>query len=479
MIQKNNIPQAPIDKRVLESYVSRYTPVIVSQGISTAVIELYNNRYFFNMPATFGKLRNEEVVFDYDIPINEDSLIFIVMPHDKIIVLSEQDYHELNIHKMPIVIKNVYDIIKSFQSLDTLAKDTPVYIRPNSQKSISEIRIFYNRIMFVIHNHEYEIPRSIFDMLYVESEDFCPTIEKDSDVVIHSQVRHSFLWQGDYVNDILKSDIGLICDIQDQLKKENEIIESSQKEKEHMHKKIFGIHGIAGAGKDTLVTLMKMHIGMSRFTHLDASIISNWLNTAIDNVNNTEWLTNTIDVEIERFAKPLKTCIAGFFGIDVNELNDKAFKSQTLNPEIWYVTDVKKLTVRDLHTRIADAIKYVINPDIFARTCMERALNSTSSMVIINDLRLPEEIKILSKNNVYLVKIQRSEAERERKKYLEEHHQLHNSEAGLPSESFDFVIRNDGSYMDLSIKVADMLLDAGVLTNEYVKMYKKNSETIS
>ena len=32
--------------------------------------------------------------------------------------------------------------------------------------------------------------------------------------------------------------------------------------------------------------------------------------------------------------------------------------------------------------------------------------------------------------------------------------------------------------MDLAIKVADMLLDAGVLTNDYVKQYKKNTESI-
>lgn len=478
MIQENNIPHVPVDRCWMESYISRNTAIIVSRGLVTPVIELLNNRYFFNTPSVFVEKHHDEYKFVYDIPIDEEKLIFIISPHDKIIVMKVDEYETFYRRKQPICIDSTTSLPSVYKTVDPIALERPVIMQPDSQKNISEIRIFHNRIMFVIHSHEYEIPRSIFDMLYVESEDFCPTVEKDSDVIIHSQVRHSFVWQGDYVNDLLKSDIGLICDTQDLLKKEYQIITSLYENTPSMIKKIFGIHGIAGSGKDTLVTLMKMHIALSRFTHLDGSIIQNWLNTAVANINTTDWLTNVIDVEIERFARPLKTCIAGFFGVDVDKLNDQAFKKQTLNPEVWYADDVKSLTIRDLHTRIADAIKEAINPSIFANTCMERALNSTSEMVIINDLRLPEELEILSQNNVYLIKIQRSEAERERKKYIEEHHQIHNSEQGLPSESFDFVIRNDSSYMDLAIKVADMLLDAGVLTNDYVKQYKKNTESI-
>lgn len=477
MIHNNNVPHVPVDKTWMECFIDKSEALIVPSGIVTPLLDILNSRYFFNTPTVYVECIHGEYHFSYDIPIEHAYLIIVIHPHDRIILMNVDDYNHLMSRKTLCKLDSIYYTDKFQQRLDKLALDTPVIIVPDEQRNISEIRIFHNRIMFVIHHHEFEIPRNIFDMLYVESEDFCPTIDKYSEVIIHSQVRHSFMWQGNYVNDLLKSDIGLICDIQDQLKREYFTITSQDTDK-NMIKKIFAIHGIAGSGKDTMVTLMKMHIALARFNHIDVTIIQNWLQTAIENINNTEWLTSLIDVEIERFVKPLKTCIAGFFGVDVNMLNEQAFKQQTLNPEIWYATDAKKLTIRDLHTRIADAIKDVINPEIFASTCMERALNSKHEIVIINDLRLPEEMEICSKNNVYLVKIQRSEAERERKKYMEEHHQIHNSEQGLPSDQFDIVIRNDGSYMDLSIKVADMLLDAGLLTNEYVKKYKKNSESI-
>lgn len=478
MIHETNIPHTQVDHNWMESYISRNTAIIVSRGLVTPVLELLNNRYFFNTPSVFVKKKHDSYIFDYDIPITEDDLVFIVSPHDQILIMKKDDYETFYHKSHPIYVEFIYSINDAYSILDKIALERPVIMQPDSQQSISKIQVFHNRILLSVHSHVYEIPRSIFDMLYVESEDFCPTVEKNSEVIIHSQVRHSFVWQGNYVNDLLKSDIGLICDIQDQLKKEYQIITSQKENSSGMIKKIFGIHGIAGSGKDTIVTLIKMHIALSRFTHLDRSIIQNWLDTAVSNINTTDWLTNVIDVEIERFACPLKTCIAGFFGVDIDMLNDQAFKKQTLNPEVWYSDDTQTLTIRELHTRIADAIKDVINPSIFANTCMERALNSTSEIVIINDLRLPEELDILSKNNVYLIKVQRSEAERERKKFIEEHHQIHNSEQGLPSESFDFVIRNDSSYIDLSIKVADMLLDAGVLTNSYVKSYKKNSDSI-
>ena len=476
ILKRHNIPVIPVNDNLLNAFVWKNPAYLIPSHLVSAVIGYLNSAYVFKNTPVF--IENSSYVDFYKLtettPINED-LVFVISVHERIIIMLPEDYKKY--HKTYTSISSISEIYlpKFNKQLELQAKKRPVIISTKEQKQISFIEVYWNRIIFDVHARKYEIPRSIFDMLYVESEDFCPTIEENSKVKIHSQVRHSITWDSEYICDLLKSDIGMICYTQDLLKKEYETHFSQE---QPMLKKVIAVHGIIGSGKDTVVTLMKMHIALSRYSHLDVNTVSNWLETAISNIEHSDWLLSQLDVAIERFAYPLKTCIAGFFGYDVDTLNSQAVKKHSLDPTIWYADDAPELTIRDLHTRIADAIKGCINPMIFANTCMERAKKSDKNIVIINDLRMPEELEVLLQNNVYLVKIQRPEAERARKEYLEAHHQLHSSEQGLPSEQFNSVIRNDSTYMDLSIKVADMLLDAGILKNEYVKNYKHAAETV-
>lgn len=479
MITENNLPHEKYSKEKLMFFLSINVKVSVPKCLITPFIEYLNYRYFFNMPPVYIEIISSDVFNFYDkIPMNIDELVFVISPHDRILIMTLDDYNKIscneNLYELTTISSDTMPFIKV---LDDIAIKRGVKLINDEQQQKSFIQVFYDKIMFNIYEYSYEIPRSVFDMLYVESEDFCPTLDKDSEIIIHSQVRHSFKWQNDYVSDLLKSDIGLICYIQDRLIQEYKNIKESENPGT-MSKKILAIHGIAGSGKDTLVSFIKMHILLSHSNRYDPYYIQQWINKSIENINNTEWLCDGINVEIERFAKPLKECIASFLGVDVSLLNDDEFKKQELDSDVWYSLDKPSLTIRDLHTRIADGIKEHINDLIFANTCIQRISKSTKDVIIINDLRLEEELNLLIKNNVYLVKIQRPDAERKRKAYIEEHHQIHSSEAGLESDLFNFVIRNDSSYTDLSIKAADMLLDAGILTNEYVKKYKKAVETI-
>lgn len=478
-----NIPVEEFSMDKLITHIRNSVIIRTYHYLVGPLTEYLNNRYFFNLPCAFIDIEKEIVIFKKEFPLTPTNYIFAIKPHNRIVILTYEDFAK---HIKRFTSNTSYCVDKFepenfgfLKTCDNIALREPViFYQQNIQRNPSVIKVYHNFIKLQVHSYEYEIPRKVFDMLYVETEDFCPTLEKDSKVVVKSSARHQLYWDSVYLTDLLKSDIGLICDTQDKLVVEYNNITNN--EGQHMIKKIIAIHGIAGSGKDTLVSLIKMHIALRMYGHiLTASTVQKWLNTAIENIANSSWLLDKRKIDIERFAYPIKECIASFLGIDVDELNLPDTKKEVLDSNIWYTPTQSELTVRDLHTILGDVLKEAFNKNIFATTCLERCMKSKAQVVIINDLRFQEELDVLLSKDVYLIKIQRPEAERERKHQMELNHKIHSSEEGLPSEDFNCIIRNDGTYMDLSIKVADMLLDLGLVDNEYVKNYKKFAETIS
>lgn len=247
-------------------------------------------------------------------------------------------------------------------------------------------------------------------------------------------------------------------------------------------KKILAIHGILGSGKDTVVSIIKMHLALQKLfetkktvgSYITTSQKTQWLNTAVREKDNELWCNNLISFDIERFAKPLKAVIAAFLGCTTTDLNSQEFKKLELDAEVWYSIDKPTMTIRDLHTDISDGIKQAINNRIFSTTCLSRCKNSKADLVIINDLRYPFELDACAIGNAYLLKIQRPEADKAREETLKQKGEVHSSEQILDNDDFNQIIRNDSTYEDLSNRIIDVLLDAQLISNCYMHWYKNN-----
>lgn len=232
--------------------------------------------------------------------------------------------------------------------------------------------------------------------------------------------------------------------------------------------RLIALHGLAHSGKDTVCAFIKAHLALSE-TDYDKkpNIIQQYFYDSLTNAND-ETNNSFVIAGYERFANPLKAIIKSFLGVD--DLNSPIVKEMQLSDDWIPVGGIQSLTIRQLHCEIADAIKGVINQDIFATSLFERIKKSTAEGVwLINDMRFENELELCKANNCYTVKIIRAEAEKERS-CMEF---VHSSEKGLPASEFDYIIRNDGSLEELFIKTADMLSDANLLSNQYVKYIKE------
>lgn len=218
------------------------------------------------------------------------------------------------------------------------------------------------------------------------------------------------------------------------------------------NKKIIAIHGFKGAGKDTVAALIKMHLcnELHSFKYD--------LKDAEKNIGNDAWHSDII--QVDRFAAPIKSFISSFLGISEQSLNLPEVKTKPLPQGTWYTNDSNDpLTIRTLHTLIGDGMKEVFNPDIFARTLVDRLQqNSEAELTIVPDLRFQNELDVLRETGIaYIIAVTRPDVTAG----------AHLSEQGL-TDNFDYYIRNDGSLEELSVKVRAMMEDCGLVK------YKRN-----
>lgn len=162
--------------------------------------------------------------------------------------------------------------------------------------------------------------------------------------------------------------------------------------------KILAIKGYAGAGKTTvektLQWLMSVDNDMSAFNDKVKSQLLN--NKLIRYASPAE----PMHVMYRSFADPLKVFLASLMDCHPDDLREQDAK-ESLHPDLF-----SDLTVRDMHLKIADAIKQCTgNEDIFAdsmkRTIVrlkheyrrQRAIKN--ALFIIDDLRYPFEHEML------------------------------------------------------------------------------------
>lgn len=249
--------------------------------------------------------------------------------------------------------------------------------------------------------------------------------------------------------------------------------------------KILAIHGLLGSGKDTTISIIKAVIFLfekyknSNTDDFNISIsdVEKLIEQAIIEKDNQNWLNNELGIRIERFAYPLKTLIIGLLGCSMDELNSQEFKKTILPEEIFYSPKMDKVfSIRDLHTDVSDSLKTLINKEMFATTCFYRCKklfenNNDIKLIIINDLRYEDiELPLCILNKCYLIKILRDNNLNQ----IEKSNNIHSSELGIPSNNFDYIIKNDFSYFDLFKKIMSALVDAGIITYKFKSILDKS-----
>ena len=162
--------------------------------------------------------------------------------------------------------------------------------------------------------------------------------------------------------------------------------------------KILAIKGYAGAGKTTvekaLHWLMSVDNDMSAFNDKVESKLLN------DKLIRYASPVEPMYIMYKSFADPLKVFLASLMDCHPDDLREQAVK-ESLQPDLF-----GDLTVRDMHLKIADAVKQCTgNEDIFAdsmkRTIvrLKRELRIQpaikNALFIIDDLRYPFEHEML------------------------------------------------------------------------------------
>lgn len=172
-----------------------------------------------------------------------------------------------------------------------------------------------------------------------------------------------------------------------------------------MKLKVLALKGYAGAGKTTvekaLYWLMSFDNDVSQFTQID---IEDILNPDIETHQFIGCKDGSMPIYIARrsFADPIKDCLSSLMNCHPSALKRQDVK-ESLQPDLF-----DNLTVRDMHLKVADAIKECTNnEDIFA-DAMKRVIvrlhndmkqhpdvMASNVLLVIDDLRYPFEHEML------------------------------------------------------------------------------------
>lgn len=205
------------------------------------------------------------------------------------------------------------------------------------------------------------------------------------------------------------------------------------------------ICGNMGAGKDLAFTILKSILFLGKTQNV-------FSNEFLLHKSQTDemWLNDQCHFVIERFARPIKECIAGFTGMNIAKLQSQEVKQQIL-PDCYFSNTLSEITVRQLHQIIADGLKNVLNPDIFALSLINRISKPDfqNSNIAVVDLRFVNEAAVLQQNGFTIIKI----INHNNTKPI----MAHNSEQEQVSIEPDYVLHNDGiSIPNLQVAIYDM-----------------------
>lgn len=193
----------------------------------------------------------------------------------------------------------------------------------------------------------------------------------------------------------------------------------------------FALCGNAGSGKDLAFTIMKYIIVSDMHLVPKLPIASGTELIAFS--KDDQWLMDKLYLRVDRFAAPIKACIASFINVEQEWLNVPEVKTKLMSNE-FFTQDKPAVTIREAHQIIGDALKQAFNQDIFALSLVSRVADSDMPTAVL-DLRYPNEAAVLKVNGIKIIKIVK-----------DNQGQLmqHSSEQHINEIDADFVLHNDG-----------------------------------
>lgn len=164
------------------------------------------------------------------------------------------------------------------------------------------------------------------------------------------------------------------------------------------------------------------------------------------------------DVQRIAFADKLKDSICALFGIsrEMLELLKLGDNRLVLDPdpkladdEYTYLMDeFPQLTFRQFTQRFGTEAHREIFADTFWIDQVFNGLDHKNRIVVITDMRFPNELAAVAKHSGWLVKVKRDEAESKA--------DSHSSEQFIADSEFHYLIENNASLETLRDNVADM-----------------------
>ena len=189
---------------------------------------------------------------------------------------------------------------------------------------------------------------------------------------------------------------------------------------------VIAITGIAGSGKETFAKMIKLAL----FNKVYATRVG------AEKINFCDYWKikeNFDSVDIIHFSTPLKEIASILEGVDVSVYSDR---------------DTKEAH-RPFVIALGEALKS-LNPDILLNITKNK-IKSSAKFLIIEDLRLPNEVNYVIENNIPIIKIVRPDIEMVNN---------HITETNIENIQENIRVVNDGSLEDLFVeaeKIVDLI----------------------
>jgi hypothetical protein len=203
---------------------------------------------------------------------------------------------------------------------------------------------------------------------------------------------------------------------------------------------IVSLSGLIGSGKDTVADILVNQHGFKR----------------------------------ESFASSLKDATASIFGWDREILEGKTPEARLAREEVdeWWAKrlNIPKLTPRWVLQYIGtDVLRPFFHEDIWVASLENKLRRAEGQNIVISDARFLNELKLLKNSGAVTIRVKRgpdpdwwamasdvSIATPEKVLQMKRH-DIHSSEWEWASYDFDKIIDNNGSLLDLSIQVNQLI----------------------
>lgn len=219
---------------------------------------------------------------------------------------------------------------------------------------------------------------------------------------------------------------------------------------------IIGLSGKVGVGKNLVANIIQYWLWKSKVESALNTSIHYTLKDFINNSSIGESLSGWKQIS---FADKIKDITCIIIGCTREQLEDREFKEKELGEEWsyneWYnesTYSVIKLTPRKIMQIIGtDFGRQMIHSNIWINSTFNNYKNSDNW--IITDVRFPNEAKAIKDREGFLIRINRDSFKNFK----------HLSEIALDNYQFDYIIDNNSTIEDLTVKVKEILLKEKLL----------------